>query len=170
MRNEEQIVLNLIKAEEFDAAKAVINQADRGGVKIDINACDGIMLYYAHLRGGDDFVGFLLEKGAKLETLAARKVFEESARAGKENIIDMFLARPEAASFIKTVEYGAVSELKVIAGGHVTRENKVYKSIRDKIEAKMSENRDAFNRVAEQQLQKKPKPRKRPRRAKHFRR
>ena len=170
MRSEEQIVLNLIKAEEFDAAKAVIKQAENSGVKVDINACDGIMLYYAHLRGGEDFVGFLLENGAGLNTLAARKVFEESAREGKENVVDMFLARPDAASFIKTIEYGAVSELKVIAGGHVTRENKVYKSIRDKIDAKMSENMAAFNRAAEQHLQKKPKPRKRPRRAKHFRR
>ncbi|TNE32694.1 MAG: hypothetical protein EP349_01070 [Alphaproteobacteria bacterium] len=170
MRSEEQIVLNLIKAEEFDAAKAVINQADKGGVPIDVNACDGIMLYYAHLRGGEDFVEFLLDKGAKLETFAARKVFEESARDGKENVVDMFLARPEAASFIKTIEYGAVSELKVIAGGHVTRENKVYKSIRDKIDAKMSENMEAFNREAAKHLQKKPKPRKRPRRTKQFRR
>ena len=172
MRSEEQILLNLIKAEEFDAAKAVIRQADAGGVKINIDAYDGIFLYYAHLKGSNDMVGFLLDSGASTSTFAAKKVFEEAATAGNEEVVDLFLARPEAASFVKKLDYGAVTDLKVTAKGHVTRLNKVFKSIRNKIDAKMEENMAEFNKHAEQRLQEKPKPRKRPRhrKNKHFRR
>lgn len=169
MRNEEMIVLNLVKADQFDAAKAVIEQGNAmvsgdSGVQVDMDVCDGIILYNAHLKGNSDFVAFMFENGASLKTQAAKLVFQEAALAGQENVVDAILAQPDAAKFLKTVDFGAMEELGVFAKGYQTRENKKYKIIRNKIQARMQDNMDEFNRHAAYHLRKQPQARKRPKR------
>lgn len=166
MRNEEMILLNLIKADEFDAAKAVVTQATAqisgdDGVELDVDACDGIIVYNAHLKENDELVKFLFENGAGLDTQAAKLIFQDAALAGKEDVVDVILAQPNAAKFLKTVDFGAMEELGVFAKGYQTRENRVYKGIRKKIEAKMQDNMAEFNAHAKVRLQKPEQPKKR---------